>query len=114
MRSCCESNPINVSTQFCDFSPFFPLALAPRVVATAKIVTSADVFSGMLHAVRQVISDTTVTAVMVGTTHFINALLQRRGLAKVCTLRLCGPATRAILPMANWPQDLKNAVRDHN
>jgi N-methylhydantoinase A/oxoprolinase/acetone carboxylase beta subunit len=87
------------------------LDIAPKVVATAKTVTSADVFSGMLHAVQQVINDIEVTAVMVGTTHFVNALLQRRGLAKVCTLRLCGPATRAIPPMANWPQDLKNAVK---
>jgi len=87
------------------------LDIAPKVVATAKTVTSADVFSGMLHAVRQVISDIEVTAIMVGTTHFVNALLQRRGLAKVCTLRLCGPATRAIPPMANWPQDLKDAVK---
>ncbi|CAF3731587.1 unnamed protein product [Rotaria sordida] len=47
---------------------------------------------------------------MVGTTHFVNALLQRQGLAKVCTLRLCGPATHAIPPMTNWPQDLKDAV----
>jgi N-methylhydantoinase A/oxoprolinase/acetone carboxylase beta subunit len=89
------------------------LAVAPTVVVTAKTATSADVFSGMLQALRQVINDTDVTAVMVGTTHFVNALLQRRGLAKVCTLRLCGPATHAIPPMANWPQDLKNAVRDN-
>jgi N-methylhydantoinase A/oxoprolinase/acetone carboxylase beta subunit len=47
---------------------------------------------------------------MVGTTHFINALLQRRGLAKVCIIRLCGPATHAIPPMSNWPQDLKDTV----
>ncbi len=83
------------------------------MVTTAKTVTSADVFSGMLHAVREVIHDIEVTAVMVGTTHFVNALLQRQGLAKVCTLRLCGPATRAIPPMANWPQDLKNAVKNY-
>ncbi|CAF3567449.1 unnamed protein product [Rotaria sp. Silwood1] len=64
----------------------------------------------MLHAVQQVINDTDVTAIMMGTTHFINALLQRRGLAKVCIIRLCGPATYAIPPMANWPQDLKDTV----
>ncbi|CAF1059782.1 unnamed protein product [Rotaria sordida] len=83
---------------------------SPKVVATAKTVTSADVFSGMLHVVRQVINDMEIAAIMVGTTHFVNALLQRQGLAKVCTLRLCGPATHAIPPMTNWPQDLKNAV----
>lgn len=74
------------------------------------MVTSADVFSSMVHAVHEVINGTEVSAVMVGTTHFVNALLQRRGLTKVCTLRLCGPSTHAIPPMANWPQDLKETI----
>ncbi|UJR08010.1 hypothetical protein I4U23_012288 [Adineta vaga] len=82
----------------------------PKVVATIKTVTTADVFSGMINSVQQVINDNEITAIMVGTTHFINALLQRRQLAKVCIIRLCGPATRAISPMSNWPQDLKDAV----
>ncbi|CAF2860431.1 unnamed protein product [Rotaria sp. Silwood2] len=83
---------------------------SPQVVATAKTVTSSDVFSGMLYALHQIINDIEVAAIMVGTTHFINALLQRRGLAKVCTIRLCGPTTHAIPPMTNWPQDLKETV----
>lgn len=82
----------------------------PEVVATVKARTSADVFSGMVDAVQQVINDTEVNAIMVGTTHFINALLQRRGLAKVCIIRICGPATHAIPPMSNWPRDLKETV----
>lgn len=84
------------------------------MVTTVKAVTSADVFSGMVHAVQQVIKDAEITAIMVGTTHFINALLQRRGLAKVCTIRICGPATHAIPPMSNWPRDLKEAVCETN
>ena len=85
---------------------------APEVVATNKTTTSADVFSGMLHAVQQVLKDVQVTAVMVGTTHFINALIQRRNLAKVCTLRLCGPATHSLQPMSNWSEDLKEQVSE--
>ncbi len=80
------------------------------MVATVKTVTSADVFSGMVHAVQQMINNTEITAIMVGTTHFINALLQRQELAKVCIIRICGPATRSIPPMSNWPQDLKETV----
>ncbi|CAF1326807.1 unnamed protein product [Rotaria sp. Silwood1] len=83
---------------------------SPKVVATAKTVTSSDIFSGMLHALHQVINDIEVAAIMIGTTHFINALLQRRGLAKVCIIRICGPTTHAIPPMTNWPQDLKETV----
>ncbi|CAF3379002.1 unnamed protein product [Rotaria socialis] len=47
---------------------------------------------------------------MVGTTHFINALIQRQSLTRVCTLRLCGPATHSLRPMSNWPDDLKIQV----
>ena len=78
---------------------------------TSKSVTSADVFSGLLHAIQDVVTKADVVAVMLGTTHFLNALLQRRGLAKVCIIRLCGPATHAIPPMANWPDDLRQSVR---
>lgn len=86
-------------------------SLEPQVVATSKSVTSADVFSGLLHGIESIITKADVTAVMLGTTHFLNALLQRRGLAKVCTIRLCGPATQAIPPMSNWSEDLKERVR---
>lgn len=81
-----------------------------KVVNTVKAVTSADVFSGMIHAIQRVIGEHEITAIMVGTTHFINALLQRRDLAKVCTIRICGPATYSIPPMSNWPEDLKTAI----
>ncbi|CAF1316545.1 unnamed protein product, partial [Adineta ricciae] len=84
--------------------------ISPVIVATNKTTTTADVFSGMLHSVRQVVQDVEVTAVMAGTTHFINALIQRRNLAKVCILRLCGPATHSLRPMSNWPDDLRQQV----
>ncbi|CAM4750368.1 unnamed protein product [Rotaria magnacalcarata] len=83
---------------------------SPKVVATAKTVTTSDVFSGMLHALQQVINDKEIVAIMIGTTHFINALIQRQGLAKVCTIRICGPTTHAVSPMSNWPTDLKETI----
>ncbi|CAF1166019.1 unnamed protein product [Adineta ricciae] len=83
---------------------------SPKVVTAVKVVTTSDVFSGLIHAVKQVVHNNSVNAIVVGTTHFINALIQRRDLAKVCILRLCGPATHSIAPMSNWPQDLKHAV----
>lgn len=51
-----------------------------------------------------------VHAVMVGTTHFVNALLERRGLARTAVFRLCGPATRLLPPFCDWPGALKEAV----
>lgn len=80
------------------------------MVATNKTTTTADVFSGVIYAVRQVLTVTNVAAIMIGTTHFINALIQRRNLSKVCILRLCGPATHSLPPMSNWPDDLRQQV----
>ena len=80
------------------------------MLRTKKAATTSDVFSGLVAAVQAIIEDVNVTAVMVGTTHFINALIQRKGLAKVCIIRLCGPAAHSIRPMSNWPLDLKQSV----
>lgn len=41
-----------------------------------------------------------------GTTHFINAVVRREGLAKVSVLRLCGPATVALPPFSDMPSEL--------
>lgn len=103
---------VNVSHfNLCDYVSFvYITSIAPKVVTAVKAVTTADVFSGLIHAVKQVVHNTSVNAIMVGTTHFINALIQRRDLAKVCIIRLCGTTTRSIPPMSNWSQDLKDAV----
>ncbi|NIQ57284.1 MAG: hypothetical protein GWN85_28605, partial [Gemmatimonadetes bacterium] len=37
-----------------------------------------------------------IQAVMLGTTHFMNALLEGRGLARTAVFRLCGPSTRLL------------------
>jgi N-methylhydantoinase A/oxoprolinase/acetone carboxylase beta subunit len=52
-----------------------------------------------------------VTALMLGTTHFINAVVQRRQLVRVGILRLCSAATRAIPPLSDFPADLAAVIR---
>ena len=51
-----------------------------------------------------------VARVNIGTTHFVNAIVQRKGLTKVAVLRLCGPATVAIPPLCDFPADLRRAI----
>ena len=51
-----------------------------------------------------------VSACMLGTTHFVNACVQRRGLARVAIFRLCGPATRALPPCCDIPVELLTAL----
>lgn len=45
-----------------------------------------------------------------GTTVFINAVIQRKGLVPVVVLRLCGPASQALPPFCDIRADLRTAV----
>lgn len=86
------------------------------VLASAKQPTSTDVTGGIVAALRQVLADSTVSpaainAVMIGTTHFVNAVVQRRDLAPVAALRVNLPAAARIPPFADWPADLRSLVR---
>ncbi|MFP6747408.1 MAG: hydantoinase/oxoprolinase family protein [Alphaproteobacteria bacterium] len=51
-----------------------------------------------------------VSAVMLGTTQFTNAVIERRRLNQVAVLRLASPATTAVPPMTDWPPDLAEVV----
>jgi N-methylhydantoinase A/oxoprolinase/acetone carboxylase beta subunit len=48
---------------------------------------------------------------MIGTTHFVNAVVQRRDLARIGALRLGLPASRSLPPFCDWPTDLAAIVR---
>ena len=79
------------------------------VLGSCKVATTADVTSGVCESIVQVLEQTSVnptqvTTVMVGTTHFLNALVQRKDLSRTATLRLCGPTSRALPPMIDWPK----------
>src|SRR5471032_2431361 len=87
-----------------------------EVVHAVKTATSADVMAGVLAVLRQVISGSGVRAaelraVMIGTTHFTNALVERRALARVGVIRLALPATQSLPPLSGWPEDIAAAVR---
>ena len=47
---------------------------------------------------------------MIGTTSFINAVLQAKELNKVLTIRIGRPATTAVEPFFDWPSNLKKIV----
>lgn len=86
-----------------------------EVVASIKVPTSSDVGSGIVSAIRSLLeqrktSPDCISAVMIGTTHFTNAFIQRRDLAKVCCIRLGLPASRGVPPFSGWPQDMRDAV----
>ena len=79
-----------------------------RILGAVKTPTTEDVTSGILTAMRSVLTGATSTvgAVMIGTTHFVNAVVQRLHLAPVAAIRIGLPATEGILPFTDWPRDL--------
>ncbi|MDW8058887.1 MAG: hydantoinase/oxoprolinase family protein [Thermomicrobium sp.] len=86
-----------------------------ELLAWAKHPTTPDVSSGIVGAVRAVLARARVApadvgAVMLGTTHFTNAVVQRRELARIGVLRLALPATTSIPPLEDWPDELREAV----
>jgi N-methylhydantoinase A/oxoprolinase/acetone carboxylase beta subunit len=89
-----------------------------RVVAKIKTPTTADVTGGIFHALRHLLDTSRVPVrqirgVMIGTTHFTNALVERRRLQEVATVRLGLPATAALPPLVDWAADLRDAIGDH-
>lgn len=86
-----------------------------RVLAAAKSPTTPDPLDGIGAAIDAVLADDAgraaqVRHAMLGTTHCTNAILQRRGLGRVGTMRLGAPATDAVPPLSEWPEDLRAAV----
>lgn len=89
-----------------------------RVVAWHKTATTADVSSGIISALEQVLTAGAckreeLLAVMIGTTHFTNAVVERKRLLEVAAVRLALPATQALPPMIDWPPDLRDAIGNH-
>lgn len=88
------------------------------VVAGVKAPTSADVMTGVVEALTAVLrasgrQASGVDVVMIGTTHFTNAVVQRRDLAPTAAVRLCLPATQSLPPMVDWPTDLREVIGNH-
>lgn len=85
------------------------------VIATAKSFTTADVRSGVVNAVTAILAQSgadrnAIEAVMIGTTQFVNAFVQRRDLSPVAILRISLPKADGVPPLAGWPDDVAKIV----
>lgn len=83
------------------------------ILASVKRPTSSDVESGVaaaLHAVLEGHDPSAAEIAMLGTTQCTNAIVTRRNLRRVGILRIGAPATTAVPPLSDWPQDLKAPV----
>jgi len=86
-----------------------------RVVSKIKTPTTSDVTGGITTALKHVLETSgtptsAIAGVMIGTTHFTNAVVERRRLEPTATIRLGLPATLALPPMVDWPDDLAETL----
>ncbi len=86
-----------------------------EVVASVKTYTTEDVTSGVKTALKEVVAKAGdaakgVAAVMIGTTHYTNAVVQRRSLNRAAAIRVSLPASKSLKPFCDWPTDLSAIV----
>jgi N-methylhydantoinase A/oxoprolinase/acetone carboxylase beta subunit len=89
------------------------------VLAAVKVPTTPDVTSGLLDALQQVLAAAKIAPadarlIVIGTTHFTNAVIERKHLTPTAVVRLCLPAAQCLQPMADWPEDLRAVVGEHS
>jgi N-methylhydantoinase A/oxoprolinase/acetone carboxylase beta subunit len=90
----------------------------PNVLAACKSPTTSDVGLGIVTVLKTVLAmgrvpASEISAVMIGTTHFTNAVVERRRLLEVAAIRLGLPATKALPPLTDWPKDLAATLGRH-
>ncbi len=86
---------------------------------SCKTPTSPDISGGIIDAITSVLrssgaSSEQIKAVMIGTTQFTNAFIERRGLLPVGVIRLALPAARGAPPMTDWPPDIVDIIGKHS
>ena len=90
-------------------------SLSSSVAAAVKTPTTADVTTGITRALADLVAQAPrardATAVMIGTTHFTNAVVQRRDLDRVAAIRIGLPSGASLPPFVDWPEDLAALVR---
>ncbi len=87
-----------------------------EVAASVKITTTEDVTSGIVSALSELLEKLpgirgSIDAVMIGTTHFTNAVVERKRLSRVAAVRIGLPASGSLPPFVDWPEDLAHLVR---
>lgn len=89
-----------------------------EVVASTKALTTADVLTGITNALDTILKETGVSedqieAMMIGTTQFTNAVVERRELSTVAAVRIGLPSGAGLPPMVDWPDDIAEALGRH-
>ncbi len=87
-----------------------------NIIATNKSLTTSDVASGIIESLHALLNKAQigpegVAGVMIGTTQFTNAVVERRQLSPVAIIRLALPSGKGCPPMIEWPEDLRDTIK---
>jgi N-methylhydantoinase A/oxoprolinase/acetone carboxylase beta subunit len=87
-----------------------------RVLHAIKTATTEDVGDGIVTALHGLMGESRIDpgridAVMIGTTHFTNAVVQRRHVARIAAVRIGLPAAATLPPFVDWPADLRTLTQ---
>ena len=83
-----------------------------KIESSFKTNTSEDISDSVKLSISKVIQNQAkekINSIIIGTTHLINDLLERKNLSKTGVIRLCGPATKLLKPLCDWPDDIKKS-----
>ncbi|WP_210492734.1 hydantoinase/oxoprolinase N-terminal domain-containing protein [Microvirga antarctica] len=85
------------------------------VLGAVKSPTTSDVMTGVVNSIQRIVAEQgdtplDIDAVMIGTTHFTNAVVERARLDRVAAIRIALPASASLKPMVDWPADLRDCV----
>lgn len=88
-----------------------------QIIASSKQPTTTEATEGIRLAIQDVIRKSNIAtsdilSINIGTTHFINAVVQADAskLERVAVLRLCGPFCREVPPFADFPDKLSSVI----
>ncbi|WP_417210384.1 hydantoinase/oxoprolinase N-terminal domain-containing protein [Antarctobacter sp.] len=90
-----------------------------RILSSIKVPTTSDVMTGVVNTIRGVMeqsasagngADRPIDAVMIGTTHFTNAVIERSNMERIGVIRIAMPAAASLPPGSDWPDDLLQLV----
>ncbi|MEP4191688.1 MAG: hydantoinase/oxoprolinase family protein, partial [Sneathiella sp.] len=86
-----------------------------EILGAVKSPTTRDVTGGVRAALSALIDTCgpetkSAASVTIGTTHFLNAVVERRHLNKVAGIRISLPASASLPPFIDWPQDIAHLV----
>ncbi|KAI0200192.1 hydantoinase [Astrocystis sublimbata] len=100
--------------------PFQSTESSKGIIAWHKAPTTSNPSLGISDAITTMfkssgVDPARVASVTIGTTHFVNAVVERdpTRLSKVAVLRLCGPFSQHTPPCVDWPSEMRDIILGH-